>query len=599
MTHTVLRWGAAIAGSAILAAAPAAAQDPDAPPAYGSVSLTAGFPDDPHSVAVQAGGAMDAGRVSDGCWGYVSYMPSVVLDYDAGGFPLLISAASDADGVLMIQAPNGDWVCDDDSAGNLNPGVTFDEPASGRYAIWVGDFDGDGYSPAMLHISEIEYSTRNDYSRAPDPDAAPTHGQVSLQAGFADDPRTFGVTAGGDIEIDRYSGDSGCAGFVADRPSVVIDYEAGDYPLFFSMETDDDGTIAVHTPDGDWVCDDDNAGDLNPGVRIETPSSGRYAVFAGSFGDGGIPNSTLYVSELGYLGEEFETVDWAAEPLHGAVELEAGFPEDPYTVDVTAGGDLDAYDAVGAECVGFTTSEPTFDLYYEAGSFDLYISAIGDEDLTIVVNAPDGSWWCDDDSAGDLNPGLRFDAPQSGLYDIWVGTYGEPWGDGPVDATIHISEIGFTESEFETIFDIDEEAELDLFADPAHGMAALEAGFLPDPYVVEVSAGGDMSAQMAIDANYETYCPGQVTAEADFELDYTADGRSLFLSILSDTDSTLVVNAPDGSWICDDDGGAGFDAGMEITDPQSGIYDIWVGTFGDMPITPAELHISEIGLAED
>ena len=595
MTHSVSRWGAVIAGAAILAAAPAAAQDPNAAPAYGSVNLSAGFPEDPHSVAVQAGGAMDASNMSGECWGYVSYMPSYVLDYQAGGFPLLISAASDADGVLMVHGPDGQWTCDDDSAGNFNPGVTFDSPASGRYAIWVGEFGGAGYSPAMLHISELAYSDRNDFSRAPDPDASPTHGQVALQAGFADDPRTFGVTAGGGVEIDRFSGDSWCAGFVAERPSVAVEYAAGDFPLFFSMQTDDDGTLAVHTPDGEWICDDDSAGDLNPGVRIDAPASGRYAVFAGSFGDRQIEGATLYVSELGFLGEEMETLDWAAEPLFGSVELAAGFPMDPHTVEVLAGGDLDVYDAVGPDCVGYTTSEPTFDLYYEAGDFDLYLSAIGEEDLTIVVNAPDGSWWCDDDGAGSFNPGLRFDAPQTGLYDIWVGTYGESWGEGPVEAVLHISEIGFTGSDIEPDYPDYGEAELDLFAEPAHGQVALEAGYTPDPYIVTVSAGGSVPVVEAVDSNYG--CWGYVTTEADFELDYTADGRTLYLSLLSDTDTTLVVNAPDGSWICDDDGGEGFDSALSLENPQSGIYDIWVGTFGSGPSASADLHISEIAIA--
>ena len=37
-----------------------------------------------------------------------------------------------------------------------------------------------------------------------------------------------------------------------------------------------------------------------------------------------------------------------------------------------------------------------------------------------------------------LNPSLRFNAPRSGQYDIWVGTYG---GDDLRAARLHISEV--------------------------------------------------------------------------------------------------------------------------------------------------------------
>ena len=50
---------------------------------------------------------------------------------------------------------------------------------------------------------------------------------------------------------------------------------------------------------------------------------------------------------------------------------------------------------------------------------------------------PDGSWVCDDDGHGSLNPLVVIRNAPDGLYNIWVGTY----GDDLADATIFISEI--------------------------------------------------------------------------------------------------------------------------------------------------------------
>ena len=60
------------------------------------------------------------------------------------------------------------------------------------------------------------------------------------------------------------------------------------------------------------------------------------------------------------------------------------------------------------------------------GSFPLILSVASGADTTLVVNGPDGSWYCDDDGGiNGLNPALRFGSPQSGRYEIWVGTYAQ------------------------------------------------------------------------------------------------------------------------------------------------------------------------------
>lgn len=143
-----------IALAALALGQTAAAQDPNAPPSYGTVRLH-GVPD-PHVVRLQSGGRIDAARLGTACSGFVAEAPDVRLTYTRGTLPLFISAVSEADTTLVVNAPDGSWHCNDDSRpGSVNPSVRFATPQSGRYEIWVGTRAGPQFHPARLEISEI------------------------------------------------------------------------------------------------------------------------------------------------------------------------------------------------------------------------------------------------------------------------------------------------------------------------------------------------------------------------------------------------------------------------------------------------------------
>ena len=144
-----------VAASALAITAPALAQDMALEPTYGTVSLSAGFPDDPYGVELASGGTIAASDVISGCTGFIANAPDVRLNYDAGSLPLILAVASDADTTLVINGPDGSWYCDDDSGGDLNPEIAFDEPQSGKYDIWVGTYAAAEVHPAELYISEI------------------------------------------------------------------------------------------------------------------------------------------------------------------------------------------------------------------------------------------------------------------------------------------------------------------------------------------------------------------------------------------------------------------------------------------------------------
>ena len=127
-------------------------------------------------------------------------------------------------------------------------------------------------------------------------------------------------------------------------------------------------------------------------------------------------------------------------------------------------------------------------------------------------------------------------------------------------------------------------------ADPNYGTVALRSGFLPDPHVIALQSGGDIDV-----SQLNSNCRGFITNAPDVRLVYTAGTLPLYISVDSSADTTLVVNGPDGQWYCDDDGGnRGLNPSIRFETPQTGRYEIWVGTYGSATLRNARLHISEL-----
>lgn len=115
-----------------------------------------------------------------------------------------------------------------------------------------------------------------------------------------------------------------------------------------------------------------------------------------------------------------------SEPLFGSVSLEAGFSSTPYTIEVSPGGEDDTQ-SLGSACNGYIRfAQPDFELNYVAGDNPLGVFALSDLDITMAINDPAGNWHCNDDSAylSGTNSGIQFNAPLSGGYQIWVGSFG-------------------------------------------------------------------------------------------------------------------------------------------------------------------------------
>jgi hypothetical protein len=124
--------------------------------ALSSLSLAAGFTPDPNRQSVTAGGSTLASSLQSGCSGSIGAQPNVELNWSGTSSQLRVFMVASIDTVLLIRDPNGRYHCSDDwRSGDLNPMVTFTNPAPGAYRIWAGTFAG-GTISSTLYITELE-----------------------------------------------------------------------------------------------------------------------------------------------------------------------------------------------------------------------------------------------------------------------------------------------------------------------------------------------------------------------------------------------------------------------------------------------------------
>jgi len=257
-----------------------------------------------------------------------------------------------------------------------------------------------------------------------------TYGEISLGSGFTPDPYRVDLFSGGGVDATNIA--SGCVGMVARSPDFQLDYDAGSLPLIFGVTSANDTTLVINGPNGQWYCDDDGGDGTNPLMSISNPQSGIYDVFIGAYGGNGAP-AQLYITELtsrAYNGGGNENrssgsgyPSSALTAISGERSLSAGFSPDPYRIAILSGGRIDA-SGVASGCVGMISEAPDFQLTYQAGSLPLRFGVEAGGDTTLVINGPDGQWYCNDDSGGRTDPEVTFRKPQSGTYDVWIGAYG-------------------------------------------------------------------------------------------------------------------------------------------------------------------------------
>ena len=131
----------------------------------------------------------------------------------------------------------------------------------------------------------------------------------------------------------------------------------------------------------------------------------------------------------------------------------------------------------------------------------------------------------------------------------------------------------------------------DFNAAPNYGTVNLAAGFTPDPQVIAVRSGGSLNAQ-----SLSASCRGFISAGARRPPHLrsrllSADHLGRVRTPIRRSSST----ARTAAGIATTTAASGVNPSLRFNGPRAGRYEIWVGTYANASLQPAQLHISEVG----
>jgi multidrug efflux pump subunit AcrA (membrane-fusion protein) len=123
------------------------------------------------------------------------------------------------------------------------------------------------------------------------------------------------------------------------------------------------------------------------------------------------------------------------------------------------------------------------------------------------------------------------------------------------------------------------------------GTITLATGFTPDPHVASGTSGAGASGRDAstLDAN----CRGQIDSTPDHLFVATTAMSNLRIMANSQSDTTLVIHKPDGTYACNDDG-EGLNPIVVIQGAPAGTYQVFVGSYNEGENAAYKLGVSEL-----
>jgi hypothetical protein len=275
-----------------------------------------------------------------------------------------------------------------------------------------------------------------------DQSGTPNYGTRSASPGFTPDPMTITVTSGGNLQVSSMGLGAGCTGYATEAPDFRFNLQGGSSSfLRFFVESAVDTTLVINGPNGQWHCNDDiSSSNRNPMVDFTNAPPGQYDVWIGSYQANDRARGTLNITELsnrqpgggngggGAVASAAQgsgALNIAGNPTFGDRSIAPGFTPDPLTASITSGGGINAANAgLPSGCVGWVAANPDFNVVLTGNSnFLRFFVNNTNEDTTLVINGPNGQWFCNDDSFNGRNPSVDFNGAGSGTYNVWVGSY--------------------------------------------------------------------------------------------------------------------------------------------------------------------------------
>lgn len=347
-----------IGGSTALAQTDAG--DDLAPSAFLTMNLKAGFPLDPFVVSLNGGGEVDAATLDATCVGFIAEAPSFTVNWEGEVEAIDIFYHSDFDPTLVLQLPDGSYLCNDDASDNLlDPELTVEAPAAGQYNLWVGSYDAGQVIPGLLVITANRTVSVNNFDPGAlvkrDPIADEVQPADVIGADAVQAALTGAAEAGDAVAASRAAGQAVVPNVElmgGDTPFTTTLVANGETPVFTVLHEDDDGTVCSglvsgakpefifrYSGDSDnlriffegsadtslivvgeelVVCSDDSADgeNGNPVVDVRNPS-GLYGVWVGRFDYSEPVTGTLTIIE------ETNTAPVQLEPMEPEPSAEA------------------------------------------------------------------------------------------------------------------------------------------------------------------------------------------------------------------------------------------------------------------------------------
>lgn len=253
---------------------------------------------------------------------------------------------------------------------------------------------------------------------------------------------------------------------------------------------------------------------------------------------------------------------------------------------VASGGPLPVANTPGG-CAGHVTTYPTIVFEATAPFPHFQLTVESDGDTTLLVQAPDGSYSCNDDTFS-TDPSITLAAAQAGTYRVWVGSYSA----GTMhNGTLRVSSQPYTppgHAQVQPQPPPTPRGTLDPNLPPRSGSVTVVRRVPRDPARIQLTSGG---AEM-VDRNAYPGCLGWASREPTYNIDLQQARSYMQLWVRSaGADTTLIVRHPDGTFTCNDDC-ENLEPMVELIDPQPGVYSVWVGSYHQNQSHPSTLHIS-------
>jgi hypothetical protein len=285
----------------------------------------------------------------------------------------------------------------------------------------------------------------------PAPMPAPVPAPAPIPAAICPNPNLVGpslsVTGPQLISAQAYVAQVGGQHSVSDCPGIDGWGYADEAPSFtlsmsqmtgyqFTAETtsDCDPTMIIRDAFGQWHFNDDGPNGLQPQLQIDGSAlNGRVDIWVGSFGGSTCQGTIIFrtAATAAPMPQPGGGMPGCPNPaMQGPVVNTTGSAlYSPTDYPLMAGGPTDLSTCgLPISGWGFFSAQPSYS-FFLSGMQDygrLEIEGESSCDTVMLVRTPDGMWYFDDDSNGNLNPliNINSSAMLNGRVDVWVGTYG-------------------------------------------------------------------------------------------------------------------------------------------------------------------------------